>query len=216
MDGDSDLIDIYDAYRTSKHFRHLREQGPLVPGVGPSDARVMIIGDAPGASEVNSGEPFTGASGKILNQLLGLAGLLRTDVFMTYVVKFRTPGNRPPSTSEVLRSIKYLRREWMVVQPLVTIAVGRIAAAAIEAEDGVHGGLFPYWYNEETRTQHLVTIVYHPAFGRKSKKARTWIEKEWMMLGDELYERARDVLCVRCHGLAVRGRVDCSCVGTIA
>lgn len=187
MDRDSDLIDIYDAYRTSKHFRHLREIGPMVPGCGPTDAPVMLIGDAPGASEVNSGEPFTGASGKILNQLLGLAGLRRPDTFLTYVVKFRTPGNRPPSTSEVVRSIKHLRREWMTVKPLVTIACGRLAAAAIEAEDGVHGGLFPYWWDEDTRTQHMVTIVYHPAFGRKSKKARAWIEKEWTMLGDELY-----------------------------
>lgn len=213
----SDLAEIYDGYRTSKHFKHLRGEGArLVPGVGPEDARVMVIGDAPGASEVNSGEPFTGTSGQILTQLLELAGLRRADVFLTYVVKYRTPGNRPASTSEVLRSIKYLRREWLAVRPLVTVAAGSIAAAAIEAEDTVHGGLFPYWWDEATRVQHLVATVYHPSFGQRNAKARKWIEKEWTIFGDELYEHARDALCPSCHGLAVRGRRECECVGTIA
>lgn len=210
------LIDIYDGIATSKHFKHLRGHGStLVPGVGPEDARVMVIGDAPGATETNAGVPFQGRSGAILNQLLAVAGLNRPDVFLTYVLKYRTPGNRPPSTAEAMRAQKFLRAEWLEVKPLVTIAAGNLAAAAIGAEDGIHGALFPYWYDEETGVYHKVSLVYHPAFGRKSAKARKWIEKEWTMLGDELREHAPQALCKQCQGSAPRGKAPCRCNGTL-
>lgn len=211
----ADLIDIYDSIRESKHFRHLREGGRLVPGIGPEDAKVMVIGDSPGATEVDSGQPFTGRSGLILNQLLSMAGLTRGDCFLTYLLKYRTPGNRPVSTAEAIRGAKFLRREWLTVRPTLTIAAGVTTAAAISAEDGVHGGIFPYWFDEEAHRQHWVTLVYSPGFGRKNAKARRWIEKEWAMLGEEIREQLPEVLCPDCHGKAPRGKEKCFCNGTL-
>jgi len=206
------LLDIYDSYRTSKHFKSLRETGSrLVQGSGPATAKVMIIGDAPGATENDSGVPFTGRSGQVLDSLLGTAGLTRSDVFLTYVVKYRTPGNRRPSTAEIIRSTKFLRREWLEIKPLLTIAAGTTVAAVIESEDQIHGVLFPYWYNDDTHVYHKSAIVYHPSFGLKNKKARQWIEKEWSLLGEEIAEHAPDVLCKDCKGAGPRGKVKCNC-----
>lgn len=206
------LLDIYEDYRSSKHFKKLRDTGArLVEGNGSQSARVMIIGDTPGATETESGIPFSGRSGAILDMLLATAGLTRRDCFLTTVVKYRTPGNRPPSTSEVLRSIKFLRREWMEIRPLVTIAAGNVAAAAIEAEEQLHGVLYPYWYDEVQGVYHKVSNVYHPAFGLKSKQARKWIEKEWGLLGQELDEHCPAALCSDCKGLGPRGKIQCEC-----
>jgi uracil-DNA glycosylase family 4 len=216
MGEPADLIYLYDLVRGSKHFRHLHEGGRLVPGTGPEDAKVMVIGDAPGATEVDTGQPFTGRSGLILNQLLNMAGLNRSDCFLTYLLKYRTPGNRPVSAAEAIRAAKFLRKEWLAVRPVLTIAAGATTAAAISAEDGVHGGIFPYWLDEETGRQHWVTIVYAPGFGRKNQKARAWIEKEWKMLGEHVREELLEVLCPECHGNAPRGKCNCFCNGTLA
>jgi DNA polymerase len=189
MRTEGDLLDVYEAYRSSKHFAALRKAGlPLVQGAGPITARVMVVGEAPGASEVNSGVPFTGRSGAVLNQLLAIAGISRRETFLTTVVKYRTPGNRPPSASEVMRSAKFLRKEWMIVRPLLTIALGTSAQAAMEVEDLHHGAIVPFWYDNASGINHMVAAVYHPAFALKNKKARAWVEKEWKLLRDDIRE----------------------------
>src|SRR5829696_9261490 len=80
----------------------------LVPGEGTADARVVFVGEAPGAAEDRSGRPFVGNAGRLLNTVLEAAGLSREDIFITNVVKARPPGNRDPRADEVAHHLPWL------------------------------------------------------------------------------------------------------------
>jgi len=101
----------------------------IVPGEGSHTADVMLVGEAPGASEDKQGRPFVGRSGKLLDQLLGEAGLLRDDVFITNVVKARPPDNRDPKADEVAHYLPWLEQQLALIRPAVVIPVGRHALA---------------------------------------------------------------------------------------
>ena len=101
----------------------------IVPGEGSDTADVMLVGEAPGASEDKQGRPFVGRSGKFLDQLLGEAGLARDDVFITNVVKARPPGNRDPKADEVAHYLPWLEQQLALIRPNVVIPVGRHALA---------------------------------------------------------------------------------------
>ncbi len=101
----------------------------IVPGEGSETADVMLVGEAPGASEDKQGRPFVGRSGKLLDQLLAEAGLVRDDVFITNVVKARPPGNRDPKADEVAHYLPWLEQQLALIAPSVIIPVGRHALA---------------------------------------------------------------------------------------
>jgi uracil-DNA glycosylase family 4 len=103
-----------------------RSRTEAVPGEGPSQAEIMFIGEGPGASEDKQGRPFVGASGKFLDQLLEQAGVTRTDVFITNVVKCRPPGNRDPLPDEVdICTSNYLQHQIQLVNPSIIVTLGR-------------------------------------------------------------------------------------------
>lgn len=184
------LLDVYDKAIDDPRFRHLRRPGVnFVPGDGPESAetaKVMLVGEAPGAQENGQRKPFVGPSGVVLNQLLQSIGLQRRDCFVTNVVKFRPPGNRTPMGSEILRALDTLRAEWRIIRPVLTIAVGSPAQAAL-GQRGVlyHGVVMPFG----ALPGHWIVSVYHPAFGLRKKQARVWIEEEWGRLGQDLAEK---------------------------
>ncbi len=97
-------------------------------GVGAADADWMIVGEAPGAEEDASGEPFVGRAGQMLNAMLRAIGLRREAVFIANVVKCRPPANRDPSPGEAEQCLPYLERQIGLIRPKIMLAVGRIAA----------------------------------------------------------------------------------------
>jgi DNA polymerase len=101
----------------------------MVPGEGSPDADVMLVGEAPGASEDKQGRPFVGRAGKLLDQLLEEAGLVREDVFITNVVKARPPGNRDPKAGEVAHHMPWLEQQLALIRPSIVIPLGRHALA---------------------------------------------------------------------------------------
>jgi uracil-DNA glycosylase family 4 len=101
----------------------------IVPGEGSHTADVMLVGEAPGASEDKQGRPFVGRAGKLLDQLLAEAGLVRDDVFITNVVKARPPGNRDPKAGEVAHYLPWLEQQLALIRPSVVIPLGRHALA---------------------------------------------------------------------------------------
>ena len=101
----------------------------LVPGEGNPDADVVLVGEAPGASEDKQGRPFVGNAGRLLNGLLEEAGLLRDDVFITNVVKARPPKNRDPRVKEVRHYLPWLLAQLEVIEPRVVVPLGRQALA---------------------------------------------------------------------------------------
>ncbi len=96
-----------------------------VPGEGNADAELMFIGEAPGAKEDKLGQPFMGASGKFLGEMLNSIELKREDVFITNIVKFRPPKNRDPSQAEIKASMPILFEQIAVIRPKLVIFLGR-------------------------------------------------------------------------------------------
>lgn len=108
-------------------FAICRDCTQMVPGCGSSSARVMFIGEAPGAREDEAGMPFIGAAGKLLDQLLDSIGMERDDVFITNVLKARPPGNRDPLPDEVAHHWPWLEEQIAIVDPSVIVLLGRHA-----------------------------------------------------------------------------------------
>jgi DNA polymerase len=102
-----------------------------VSGEGPAGARVMLVGDAPGAEEDRAGRPFVGPAGLLLTAMLGSIGLRREEVRLSYVVPWRPPGDRPPSAPEIAACLPFLQREIALVAPEVVVVLGAIAARAL-------------------------------------------------------------------------------------
>lgn len=97
----------------------------LVMGDGTPDAAIVLIGEAPGKKEDATGQPFVGASGRFLNELLAAAGLSREDVYITNIVKYRPPGNRDPRPAEKAAFAPYLVQQLEVIAPKVIVTLGR-------------------------------------------------------------------------------------------
>jgi len=97
----------------------------LVMGDGNLNADIVFIGEAPGKKEDEQGIPFIGAAGKFLNVMLEEAGMVRSDVYITNIVKYRPPNNRDPSPDEKAAFWPYLLRQLQIINPKVVITLGR-------------------------------------------------------------------------------------------
>jgi uracil-DNA glycosylase len=140
----------------------------IVPGEGSPSADVMLVGEAPGASEDKQGRPFVGRAGKLLDQLLEEAGLERADVFITNVVKARPPGNRDPKAAEVAHHMPWLEQQLALIRPSVVIPLGRHALAHFAPGrkiTEVHGELIV------ERERRLVPWL-HPAAALRNRELR--------------------------------------------
>ena len=138
-----------------------------VPGTGPGDAEVMIIGEGPGEQEDRQGRPFVGPSGNILKQLLESAGLAQDQVFVTNVIKCRTPNNRAPSKTETKACRHFLERQIAAVRPRLIIAMGASALNWFRPELRITKEQGNTFINEPGQ---LVFPIMHPAAGMRSPK----------------------------------------------
>jgi uracil-DNA glycosylase family 4 len=153
----------------------------MVPGEGNPDAEVMLVGEAPGASEDKHARPFVGRAGKLLDELLLEAGLDRSAVYITNVVKARPPGNRDPRAGEVAHHMPWLERELALVRPRLVVPLGRHAlrhfAPGVKISD-VHGQALH-------DGGHELFPLYHPAAALRGRALR-----------DTLFEDARTLRAV--------------------
>ena len=152
-------------------------------GVGNPEARVMIIGEAPGKNEDLQGEPFVGAAGKYLNELLAIAGLSREDVYIANVLKCRPPGNRNPKPDEVLACSPFLREQIRSIWPDVIVTLGNPATHfVLKTEIGITRlrGRFH-------QTGHFTVMpTFHPAAALRNPAWQELLEEDFRMLGDWL------------------------------
>ncbi|MET1101948.1 MAG: type-4 uracil-DNA glycosylase [Pyrodictiaceae archaeon] len=116
---------------------HKHRKNP-VPGEGPINASIILIGEAPGKFEDESGRPFVGAAGNLLTKLLELAGLKRSEVYITNIVKCRPPGNRDPTDEEINACTPYLWRQIRIIKPKLIITLGRHAGRVVFKKAGLH------------------------------------------------------------------------------
>ena len=162
---------------------HRHRRNP-VPGEGPLDARVMVVGEAPGRKEDEQGRPFVGPAGQLLNSLLELAGLSRSRVYITNVVKCRPPGNRDPRDEEVEACLPYLIRQIRLIKPGLIIAVGRHAGRTLYRLAGLrwtsmtrlHGRVVEATIGGQ---RLLLAVTYHPAAALYKPPLRKELEKDF-------------------------------------
>lgn len=131
-----------------------------VPGSGNPAARLMCVGEAPGANEDEQGLPFVGAAGQLLTKILAAVNLSREEVFITNVVKHRPPGNRNPAPDEIAACTPYLIRQLEIIRPKVIVALGTFAAQTLLNSKTPIGKL-----RGEVHRFHGIPVVvtYHPA-----------------------------------------------------
>lgn len=142
-------------------------------GVGYQNADLLIVGEAPGADEDRTGEPFVGRAGKLLDAMLHAIALDRQSVYIANVLKCRPPQNRDPHTSEIICCDAYLQRQIALLQPKVILAVGRIAAHHLLLTQTAVGSLRgrSHSYNGIP-----LIVTYHPAYLLRTPadKGKAW------------------------------------------
>ena len=164
-------------HKTRKH---------VVPGEGPLNARVMLIGEAPGATEDEEGRPFVGAAGQLLTKLLNNVGIRREDVFITNVVKCRPPNNRDPEPDEIEACRPYLVTQILMIKPQIIVCLGRHSAREVLTMAGypeklvssissIRGKVFNVRIGD-VNTKVLPT--YHPAAALYNPRLRSVIEDD--------------------------------------
>jgi DNA polymerase len=146
---------------------------------GNTDARLVLIGEAPGAEEDRRGLPFVGPSGRLLDRMLASIGLARADVLIANTVFWRPPGNRNPTTAEMAMCLPFVERLVELVDPEVLVTLGGAATKAMLAETQSVGRLRGRWLSFSTprlaRPVHAM-VMYHPAYLLRSpaQKRRAW------------------------------------------
>lgn len=140
----------------------------LVMGAGSLDADVVLIGEAPGKKEDETGQPFVGAAGRFLDVMLAEAGLSRDDVYITNIVKYRPPDNRDPSPEEKAVFLPYLLWQLEIIAPKAVITLGRHSMEYFLPDariSEVHGQPLRHTVQRPDGTPYTQTIIplYHPA-----------------------------------------------------
>lgn len=152
-----------------------------VPGEGPSPARVLLLGEAPGRKEDLSGRPFVGLAGGKLDRLLELAGLKRSEVFITSSVKCRPTDNRLPKRDELeICKQAWLLEQFRLVDPKIAVLLGATAIRQVLGEkvslQAVHGQV-------RRHEGRMCLLTYHPAAARRGKTTAAAMEDDFRRLG---------------------------------
>lgn len=180
----ANLQQLWEDIRNDPKFEHLRQPGiRLVPGIG-TNPYVMIVGEAPGGTENDKGQPFVGKSGRVLRQLMQLANLsTNRNCWLTNVVKYRPPRNRNPTMAEILAAKPYLRREWAYIYgPKILVPVGGIALSALAP--GIHDGILANAGRIlKRKTGYVIVPMIHPSYALRNESARPLVERHWRKFG---------------------------------
>jgi DNA polymerase len=150
----------------------------FVPGEGALNARVMIVGQAPGRDEDSSARPFVGRSGELLNELIKIAGLDRHEVYITSVVQFFPPGNRAPREPEIRRCLPFLLKQVEIINPEIIVMLGSVSAGALYDKVKVlekHGSVV-----EMKGRKYFITL--HPAAAIRLRKHILIIKEDFKKL----------------------------------
>lgn len=161
-----------------------------VPGEGNTQAKLMFIGEGPGADEDASGRPFVGRAGQLLDKMINAMQFKREEVFITNIVKCRPPGNRTPAPEEAAACSEFLMRQIEAIKPEVIVLLG--ASAAKYLLDTMQGitSLRGRWQNFKGIP---VMPTYHPAYllRQESAKKEAWSDLQQVMAKFGKYHRKK-------------------------
>jgi DNA polymerase len=158
-----------------------RTRTQTVFGVGNIDARIMFVGEAPGADEDLQGEPFVGKAGQLLTKIIETMGVKRSEVFIANVLKCRpdmppgSSGNRRPTTAEMQTCLPYLRAQIEIIKPSVLVALGAVAMEGLLGSTEPMARLRGRWHEFQGIP---LMATYHPAYLLRnqslSEKRKVW------------------------------------------
>lgn len=180
----SQLDSLAEMVRVCTRCKLCETRKNAVPGEGPVDARIMFIGEGPGANEDQTGRPFVGAAGQLLERLLASIGLTREDVYIANVVKCRPPMNRDPEPDEIEACKPYLGRQLKIIDPNIIVTLGRFAMERWLPDkkiSRVHGQNFRYG-------SRLIVPLFHPAAALRRPEWQVALEEDFLRLPDYVEE----------------------------
>lgn len=158
-------------------------RGKLVFGSGDPDARVMLVGEAPGKNEDATGEPFVGAAGRFLEELLAHAGLSRYEVFIANILKCRPPKNRNPEALEIATCTPFLREQIRVVSPDVLVTLGNFSTRfVLDTRDSITS----LRGTVRRAGEFTVLPIFHPAAAIYDRTKRETLIADFERLGELL------------------------------
>jgi uracil-DNA glycosylase family 4 len=144
---------------------HKTRKNPVF-GKGPTDAKIMLIGEAPGREEDLQGLPFVGKAGKELDNMLQAAGIEIDEIFITNVVKCRPPGNRNPEPYEMMKCNPYLVKQIQIIRPKVIVLLGNIALSLVTGKASgitkMRGKTYEYLSYPAIPTFHPAYVIRNP------------------------------------------------------
>jgi len=150
-----------------------KERTNTVPGEGDERAKLVLLGEGPGAGEDQEGRPFIGRAGKLLTVMIERMGLKREDVYILNICKCRPPGNRTPEQHEVDACLPYLKMQLKVIDPKVVVAMGACATNALlgpgDSISKRRGGI----YHIDVDSKEITVIpTFHPAYLLRNPAAK--------------------------------------------
>ena len=150
-----------------------------VPGAGDPEARLMFVGEGPGAHEDKQGLPFVGVAGRLLDRLLEGIGLDRSDVFITNMVKCRPPGNRDPEPEELSACRPYLSRQVELINPTIVVTLGRFSMTEFLGP----GYSISRIHGQPRRVGgRLLVPLLHPAAALRQPRVKDDLEADFQIL----------------------------------
>jgi uracil-DNA glycosylase family 4 len=154
------------------------KSGKAVPGEGNPGAKIVFVGEAPGATEAKTGRPFVGPSGKYLTGLLTSIGINRKEVYITSPVKY-FPGRRAPTSKEIEHGRVHLLKQLKIIKPKIIVLLGNVAMQAVLGEKlkvfKNHGQVI-----KKDKTYYFLT--FHPSAARRFTRVRLLMEKDFHKL----------------------------------
>ena len=181
------LTELHAEIESCKNCELARHRTRVVPGEGPEDAKLLFIGEAPGWNEDQTGRPFVGAAGQYLDQLIGMIGYKRSQVFIANVIKCRPPENRDPMPGEIMACGQWLERQLDLIKPRVIVTLGRFSMAKYfpsETISKVHGRC-------KRIGGTIYFAMYHPAAALHQGNLRRVIEADILKLPAVLAEAVK-------------------------
>ncbi len=178
--------------RACTRCRLAQGRSNAVPGEGSPDTEVVFVGEGPGQNEDRQGRPFVGAAGSLLEELMGMIGWGRDEVFITNVVKCRPPNNRDPEPDEIAACRPFLQRQLEILDPALLVTLGRFSLQTFMPGDRisrVHGTERPIDPSTGARAATGYAL-YHPAAALRQGSLKETMQRD-MARVPEVLIRAR-------------------------
>lgn len=167
---------------------------------GSPEARIMLIGEAPGADEDRQGKPFVGVSGQLLDRILKSINLdryaenLENSIYISNILNWRPPGNRNPTPAEIEISLPFIEKHIMLIQPEILILCGGVSAKALLPGEQSVSRLRKVWHTYKPKTQALgytgsgisAMVTYHPAYLLRTPVQKKAVWADMLMLKDKM------------------------------